>query len=103
VQDGALAALLALRGGPTPPCGKRLAIIPVLRVAHPRVTQSFPRGTRAMPKGAALAIATALTAGGALLFYADAPVAALLLFLGAAFFDYLFVRALLDERRRARG
>jgi hypothetical protein len=56
-----------------------------------------------MPKGAALAIATALTAGGALLFYADAPVAALLLFLGAAFFDYLFVRALLGERRRARG
>lgn len=53
-----------------------------------------------MPKGAALAIATALTVGGALLFFQGAPLAALLLFAGAAAFDYLFVRALLAERRR---
>lgn len=56
-----------------------------------------------MPKGAALAIATALAVGGALLFYNGAPVAALLLFAGAAVFDYLFVRTLITERRRGKG
>jgi hypothetical protein len=53
-----------------------------------------------MPKGAALAIATALTIAGALLWFNGAPLAGLLLFLGAAVFDYLFVRALAIERRR---
>jgi hypothetical protein len=53
-----------------------------------------------MPKGTALAIATALTILGAVLFLNEAPVAGLLLFAGAAGFDYLFVRALLAERRR---
>ena len=56
-----------------------------------------------MPKLASLGIATALTVAGALLFFADAPVAALLLFAGAAVFDFLFVRALVFERRRAKG
>ena len=56
-----------------------------------------------MPKGAALAIATALTVLGALLFFNDAPLAGLLLFLGAAVVDFLFVRALMDERRRQKG
>lgn len=56
-----------------------------------------------MPKGTAIAIATALTIVGALLWFQGAPLAALLLFAGAAVFDYLFVRALLAERRRARG
>jgi hypothetical protein len=54
-----------------------------------------------IPKGTSLAIATALTIVGALLFFNDAPLAGLLLFAGAAAFDYLFVRALLAERRRA--
>lgn len=54
-----------------------------------------------MPKGAALALGTALTVLGAIVFFQGAPVAALLLFAGAAVFDYLFVRALVAERRRA--
>ena len=56
-----------------------------------------------MPKGAALAIATALTVLGALLFLNGAPVPALLLFVGAAVFDYLFVKALLAERRSGKA
>ena len=56
-----------------------------------------------MPKAAALAIATALTVLGAVLFMNGAPAAALLLFVGAAVFDYLFVRALTEERRRRKG
>jgi hypothetical protein len=56
-----------------------------------------------IPKGAALGIATALTAGGAVLFLNGAPLAGLLLFVGAAVFDYLFVRALIDERRHGKS
>lgn len=56
-----------------------------------------------MPKGAALAIATALTIGGALLFFYGVPLAALLLFVGAAVFDFLFVKALVAERQRRRS
>jgi hypothetical protein len=56
-----------------------------------------------MPKGTALALATALTLIGALLWFNGAPLAALVLFAGAAIFDFLFVKALLAERRRTRG
>jgi hypothetical protein len=56
-----------------------------------------------MPKGTSLAIATALTLLGALLYFNGVPLAALLLFAGAAVFDYLYVRALVAERRRAKG
>lgn len=56
-----------------------------------------------MSKLAALSLATALTVLGAVLWFNAAPLAALVVFAAAAVFDYLFVRALVAERRRVKG